>query len=91
MFIEGGDATLLASGFLIRLGFFDLAPVFLLASAGIFIRDIILYKLGEKYGEQIAKNAKVARPTVNQAADKLIKLKKIERVGQGRSTRYRKL
>jgi membrane protein DedA with SNARE-associated domain len=54
MFIEGGDATLLASGFLIRLGFFDLVPVFLLASAGIFIRDIILYKLGEKYGEQIA-------------------------------------
>ena len=40
---------------------------------------------------EIAKNAKVARPTVNQAADKLIKLKKIERVGQGRSTRYRKL
>jgi len=54
MFVEGGDATLLASGFLIRLGFFDFIPVFLLTSAGIFIRDIILYKLGKKYGEQIA-------------------------------------
>ena len=53
MFIEGGDATLLASGFLIRLGFFDFVPVFLLASTGIFLRDIILYKLGKKYGEQI--------------------------------------
>lgn len=39
----------------------------------------------------IAKNAKVARPTVNQVLDKLMKLKKIERVGLGRSTRYREL
>lgn len=54
MFIEGGDATLLASGFLIRLGFFDFIPVFVLTASGIFIRDIILYKLGKKYGEQIA-------------------------------------
>lgn len=53
MFIEGGDATLLASGFLIRLGFFDFLPVFILTTSGIFIRDIILYKLGEKYGKQI--------------------------------------
>jgi len=39
---------------------------------------------------EIAKKAKVARPTVNQALDKLLKLKKIERLGLGRSTRYRK-
>ena len=40
---------------------------------------------------EIAKNAKVARPTVNQALDRLMRLKKIERIGMGRSTRYRKI
>lgn len=40
---------------------------------------------------QIAENAKVARPTVNQVLDKLLRLKKIERIGLGRSTRYRKI
>lgn len=39
---------------------------------------------------EIAKKAKVARPTVNQALDKLLRLKKVERIGLGRSTRYRK-
>jgi Fic family protein len=38
-----------------------------------------------------AQKAKVARPTVNQALDKLLRLKKVERIGLGRSTRYRKL
>jgi Fic family protein len=38
---------------------------------------------------EIAKNANVARPTVNQAMDKLLKLKKVERLGLGRATRYR--
>ena len=38
---------------------------------------------------EIAKKARVARPTVNQALDKLIRLKKVERIGLGRSTRYR--
>lgn len=37
----------------------------------------------------ISKNTSVARPTVNQVLNKLLKLKKIERVGLGRSTRYR--
>lgn len=37
---------------------------------------------------EIAKNAKVARPTVSQAIDKLLRLKKVERIGLGRSTRY---
>jgi Fic family protein len=40
---------------------------------------------------EISKNAKVARPTVNQVIDRLLKLKKIERLGMGRTTRYRKL
>ena len=40
---------------------------------------------------EIARKAKVARPTVNQALDRLMRLKKIERIGLGRSTRYRKI
>ena len=40
---------------------------------------------------EIAKKAKVARPTVSQVMDKLLRLKKVERIGLGRSTRYRKL
>lgn len=40
---------------------------------------------------EIAKKTKVAQPTVRQSLDKLMRLKKIERVGQGRSTSYRKL
>ncbi|MEK7624218.1 MAG: helix-turn-helix domain-containing protein [Patescibacteria group bacterium] len=40
---------------------------------------------------EIAEKAGVARPTVNQALDKLLRLKKVERIGLGRSTRYRKL
>lgn len=38
---------------------------------------------------EIAQNAKFARPTVNQVMNKLIRLKKAERIGLGRSTRYR--
>jgi len=38
----------------------------------------------------IAKATDIAQPTVRQALDKLLKLKKIERLGQGRSTSYRK-
>ena len=40
---------------------------------------------------EISKQTKVAYPTVRQAIDKLMRLKKIERIGQGRSTSYRKL
>jgi len=39
---------------------------------------------------EIAKKTKVARPTVNQALLKLLKLKKIEKIGAGRGTRYMK-
>lgn len=38
----------------------------------------------------IAKATGVARPTVSQALDVLLRLKKVERIGQGRTTRYRK-
>ena len=38
-----------------------------------------------------AKATGVARPTVSQAIDVLLRLKKIERIGQGRTTRYRKI
>jgi len=40
---------------------------------------------------EISKQAKVARPTINQALDKLLRLKKIERIGLGRTTRYKKI
>lgn len=40
---------------------------------------------------EISKHAKVARPTINQALDKLLRLKKIERIGSGRTTRYRRI
>ncbi len=40
---------------------------------------------------EIAEKTKVARPTVNQAIDRLMRLNKVERIGMGRSTRYRKI
>jgi Fic family protein len=40
---------------------------------------------------EISKATGVARPTVSQAVDVLLRLKKIERIGQGRTTRYRKI
>ena len=40
---------------------------------------------------EISEEAGVARPTVSQALDVLLRLKKIKRLGQGRSTRYTKL
>ena len=48
-------------------------------------------KTGEAAPGEIALKTGVARPTVNQALEKLLKLKKIERLGLGRSTRYRKI
>lgn len=39
----------------------------------------------------IADNVKIARPTVNQALNNLLKLRKVERIGLGRTTRYKKL
>ena len=40
---------------------------------------------------QISRATGVARPTVSQAVDVLLRLKRIERIGQGRTTRYKKV
>ncbi len=55
--------------------------------------DVWNYLLGtiEATPSEIAEKTKVARPTVNQALTKLLKLKKIEKISSGRGTRYRKL
>jgi len=50
-----------------------------------------LNKVGESTPLEIAEKTKVAYGTVRQALDKLLRLKKIERIGLGRSTKYRKL
>ncbi|MDP2940054.1 MAG: Fic family protein [Candidatus Omnitrophota bacterium] len=50
-----------------------------------------LQSVDEASPGDIAVKTKVARPTVAQALGKLMRLKKIERVGLGRSTRYRKI
>lgn len=47
--------------------------------------------INEATAGDIAGATKVARPTVSQAIDVLLRLKKIERIGQGRTTRYRKV
>ncbi len=47
--------------------------------------------VAEATPREIAKAAKVVRPTVSQALDVLLRLKKVERIGQGRTTRYRKV
>ena len=39
---------------------------------------------------EISKHTKVARPTVSQALERLMQLKKIERIGMGRTTRYKR-
>jgi len=40
---------------------------------------------------ELSKKLKIARPTVNQILTRLLQFKKIERIGLGRSTRYRKV
>ncbi|KKR31231.1 MAG: Filamentation induced by cAMP protein Fic [Candidatus Gottesmanbacteria bacterium GW2011_GWC2_39_8] len=48
-----------------------------------------MQKVTEASPLEIAKNTSVARPTINQVLNKLLKLNKVERIGLGRSTRYR--
>ncbi|MGA2666601.1 MAG: Fic family protein [Patescibacteria group bacterium] len=50
-----------------------------------------LQTIKEATPNEISKNVGVARPTVNQVLNKLLQLKKIERIGLGRGTRYRKI
>ena len=56
-------------------------------------KQLIIWQYIEKVKEtstgDIIKNTDIARPTVKQALDALLKLKKIERIGLGRSARYR--
>lgn len=47
-----------------------------------------LQKVGQASPLEIAQNTGIARPTVNQVMGKLLGLKKVERIGLGRSTRY---
>lgn len=50
-----------------------------------------LEKVHEATPMEISKATGVPRPTVSQALTKLLKLKRVERVGLGASTRYRKI
>jgi DNA-binding transcriptional ArsR family regulator len=50
-----------------------------------------LQTVNEATPGEIAKHTKVARPTVSQALERLMQLKKIERIGMGRTTRYKKV
>lgn len=50
-----------------------------------------LQRVEEATAGTISKMSKVARPTVNQALEKLLRMGRIQRLGLGRSTRYRKL
>ena len=50
-----------------------------------------LEKVDSATPREISEKTKVAYPTVRQVIDKLMRLKKIERIGQGRSTSYQKL
>lgn len=58
-------------------------------------KQLIVWRYVERVVEatpgEIAKATAVARPTVSQAVDVLLRLKKIERIGQGRTTRYRRV
>jgi len=58
-------------------------------------KQLIIWKYIEKTEEtntgDIIKNTNIGRPTVKQALEVLLKLNKIERIGLGRSSRYRKI
>ncbi|MCK4539752.1 Fic family protein [Candidatus Parcubacteria bacterium] len=58
-------------------------------------KQLVIWQYIEKVKEtstgNIVKNTGVTRPTVKQVLEVLLKLKKIERIGLGRSTRYRKI
>ena len=50
-----------------------------------------IQKSKEATPAEIAEATKIPRPTINQALVKLLKLKRIEKLGVGRGTRYRKI
>ena len=59
------------------------------------VKQLVVWKyfqgVDEATPKEIVKETKISRSTVNKVVDKLIRLKKIERLGLGRSTRYRKI
>ena len=50
-----------------------------------------LQTVAEASPREISAKTNVALPTVAQSLNKLLQLKKIERIGLGRSTRYKKV
>ncbi len=58
-------------------------------------KQLAVWKYLESVSEatpgEISKETKVTRPTVSQALDVLLRLKKVRRIGQGRTTRYSKI
>ena len=50
-----------------------------------------LQSVNETSAGEIAVVTKISRPTVNQVLEKLLRLKKIEKIGLGSATRYRKI
>ena len=56
-------------------------------------KQLVVWQYIEKVKEtstgDVTKNTKIARPTVKQTLETLLKLKRIERIGLGRSARYR--
>lgn len=50
-----------------------------------------LQTVDEATPQEIAEKADVARPTVNQVLNKLLDMKKVERIGEGSAVRYRKI
>lgn len=50
-----------------------------------------IQQAGEATPMEMSKKTGTPRPTVNQVIDKLLRLKKVERIGLGRATRYKKL
>lgn len=48
-------------------------------------------RVSEASAGEIAVKTRVSRPTVNQVLEKLLRLQKIERIGFGRGTRYRRV
>lgn len=50
-----------------------------------------LQEVNDASPNDIVKNVRIARITVNQVLNKLLNMKKVERIGEGSSTRYRKI
>jgi Fic family protein len=50
-----------------------------------------LQTVGEVTPQAISIHANIARPTVNQVLNKLLKLNKIKKIGEGSATRYKKI